>query len=292
MKIYLRPQISISVRFSTDVSLHSFSKYVFMIFIKLLLLLKVILKGLFLMISSICSYEVISLDLWLNPYYPEIIQIYDYICIKSASFGKNPLCKATLITTPNCSWQQNIVSEQFVHLNQYFVKIREKNPQASRSRFHRRQSLPAASLSGNRKQERGAGQQQMWGAFLSSNPAGVKATKGAISQDTLQEALQLLLGTGRGRGTNSSPPVSLGPIVALGELELPHPMDAQCEHWTGLTARWQRLQGAPKGREEGAAGSGRLSLPPCEGTPPVAAGSYLETKWVWEAITGPLTHPL
>ena len=24
-------------------------------------------------------------------------------------------------------------------------------------------------------------------------------------------------------------------------------MDAQCGHWTGLTARWQRLQGAPKG---------------------------------------------
>ena len=51
-------------------------------------------------------------------------------------------------------------------------------------------------------------------------------------------------------------------------------------------------QEPPKGREEGAAGSGRLSLPLCEGTPPVAAGSYLETKWVWEAITGPLTHPV
>lgn len=63
MKIYLRPQISISVRLSTDVSLHSFSKCVFMIFIKLLLLLKVILKGLFSTVSSICSYEVISLDL-------------------------------------------------------------------------------------------------------------------------------------------------------------------------------------------------------------------------------------
>lgn len=63
MKIYLRPQISISVRLSTDVSLHSFSKCVFMIFIKLLLLLKVILKGLFSIVSSICSYEVISLDL-------------------------------------------------------------------------------------------------------------------------------------------------------------------------------------------------------------------------------------
>lgn len=63
MTMCLRPQISISVRLSTDVSLHSFSKCIFMVFIKLLLLLKVILKGLFSMISSICSCEVISLDL-------------------------------------------------------------------------------------------------------------------------------------------------------------------------------------------------------------------------------------
>ena len=77
-------------------------------------------------------------------------------------------------------------------------------------------SLPAASLSGNRKQEQGAGQQQIWGAFLSCNPAGIKGTKDTISQDTLQGALQLLLGTGRGRGTNSPPQSPWGQYWPLG----------------------------------------------------------------------------
>lgn len=147
------------------------------------------------MISSTCYCEVISLDLWLNLYYPLTTE-----SVLNLPPLKNPSCKSTSVH-PNLHWLY-IVSEQFVFLKQHFIKTKEKEflgvsirvlqkaePEAKPYALplYQRMQWQGIGVRGPRT-EAGKKAKPARGALLSCPPMGINAIKGSTVKDHLPGA--------------------------------------------------------------------------------------------------------